>query len=89
MGTQVFREGDVVVFTSMKSHEAYPGWYPVPGTLGTIKFVSSMDCLVEFEKGSTSGDDTWFVNYEDLDLYEDYHGESFALPTKDQFDALF
>ena len=64
--------GNNVVAVDHKLHELYPSWYPVPGTKGKVIKVDdefyTMDLiLVQWELGSTSEDDQWWVEMRDVE----------------------
>lgn len=63
------KKDDIVMATDKISnaHKRIPEWYPAPGTVGTILDASDEECIsVQWTKGSTSKDDTWYVRYEQL-----------------------
>lgn len=63
-----FKVGDTVVYTNHGKHDAYPQFCPAVGTVGKIEYYTdgSSDCVVRWERGSTSDDDRWWVDLEDL-----------------------
>ena len=68
-----FYEGETVVFVSEKSHRESPRYYPAVGVTGVVRIAAADNtCLVEFERGTTSGDDKWWCRNEDLDHAEGY-----------------
>ena len=46
------------------------GYYPPIGTLGTVKIVDDVDCLVKWDKG-TDGDNTWWCDLVDVEKAQD------------------
>lgn len=56
--------GDRVEFIGDDSlHAVAPQYYPKPGTIGSVaKIDPDGTLLVEWQEGSTSEDDTWFVS---------------------------
>ena len=62
--------GDTVVYNGAE-HEKVPRWYPEKGTLGTVVGKNTNQYNVSFRKGTTSGDDKWWVkqaNCENFDM---------------------
>ena len=65
--------GDRVVYVG-SDHEKCPEFYPPYGTEGvilSIRNTQSQDPSVQWENGSTSGDDRWFVRAQDIRIIED------------------
>ena len=65
--------GKNVVFINHEAHTGMPSSYPPVGTIGTIvstKGTISIDrpFAVQWEKGTTSGDDLWVVGEESVEL---------------------
>lgn len=65
--------GKKVVFINHEAHTGMPSSYPPIGTIGTIvstKGIVFNDCpfAVQWEKGTTSGDDLWVVGEESVEL---------------------
>lgn len=70
--------GRQVRFINAKVHEEMPWYYPEVGTIGIIVSVEGTgferlidDFAVQWPKGSTSGNDCWLVDDEDLELVEE------------------
>ena len=93
MGHRTFKNGDAVVFISHEMHMAYPFYYPEPGTLGTVidadTFMRSV--YVRWPAGSTSGEDEWLADINNLMLLEEHDQEQklFDKPTEREFDSFF
>lgn len=74
--------GKKVIFVNHKAHTDMPSSYPPVGTIGTIVSTSSIGTIVstkgtisidrpfaiQWEKGTTSGDDLWVVGKESVEL---------------------
>ena len=60
--------GSIVMFTESKLHSGNPNWYPPIRTLGTVITINDVDGLIgiQWTRGSTSRDDCWWCNYEDV-----------------------
>lgn len=55
------------------NHKEVSGFYPCPGTVGVIKdmsFVTKSEVclLVQWELGSTSGNDEWYIDGNDVEV---------------------
>lgn len=61
-----FNIGDKVMFINKDAHETHPEYYPCPGVIGMVKCVDSMDCTIQWPKGTTSLEDSWCASNEDL-----------------------
>ena len=85
-----FKVGDTVVYTNQKMHDSYPRFYPAVGTVGKIEYYTegSSDCVVRWERGSTSDDDRWWIDLEDLMPPSD-PGEAFDTVTEEEFNLFF
>ena len=66
-----FKKGDHVILADTKatraSHLERPDWYPAPGTKGIVTEEGTHP-YVQWEKGSTSGDDRWANSTKNLRL---------------------
>lgn len=64
-----FNVGDKVRYIG-KDHDDMPKFYPPVGTIGTvIKQLNEYDVVyVQWEKGSTSKEDCWYCNNNDIEL---------------------
>lgn len=79
MSKFVFSEnmyGRKVKFISDEAHMDMPEYYPAVGTVGTVieaydEYYKCNDWKVQWPKGSTSGDDCWFCDEEDVELIEE------------------
>lgn len=93
MENRTFKVGDAVVFMSHEMHRVYPIYYPEPGTLGTVieteTFMGSV--YVRWPTGSTSGEDEWLADVNNLVLLEELDQEQkpFDKPTEREFDSFF
>lgn len=56
----MFQIGDYVISTGASYHEECPQYYPPAGTIGKIMRVGSDDLYVQWEAGTTSGNDLWW-----------------------------
>lgn len=70
--------GRQVQFINAEAHEEMPWCYPEVGTIGIIVPVEGTaferlvdDFAVQWPKGSTSGNDCWLVDDENLELVEE------------------
>lgn len=70
MSDKKFKVGDKVRYIGPE-HETCPQWYPMIGTIGTVKGVDEIDCYIEWAKGSTSDIDCWYCNKGDVELVKD------------------
>lgn len=61
--------GDTVVYNGA-DHEKYPKWYPENGTLGVVLKEDGRSYKVAFRKGTTSGDDAWWVEKADCEKFD-------------------
>ena len=52
-------------------HLVAPEYYPPPGTVGVVNYVDSYRARIQWPEGSTSRNDLWYVNFEDIALVED------------------
>jgi hypothetical protein len=66
----IYKVGDRVVFTSQEEHDSLPSFYPEAGTSGVVLEVETNFVFVEWEDGSTSSNDKWWANFEDIELLE-------------------
>lgn len=79
MSKFVFNEsmyGRKVKFLSNDTHMDMPEFYPAVGTVGTVvefydNYEQRKDWKVQWPKGSTSGDDCWFCDEENVELIEE------------------
>ena len=68
-----FKIGDKVIAISKEAHKDDPGAYPKVGTIGYIKEVEGVSKLykVQWQLGSTSCNDLWFVTEDEIELFEE------------------
>lgn len=59
---------DTVRMKSNQLHKHNPDFYPPKSIVGKVIKVNKCDCLVEWPKNSTSGDDRWFTIKDDLEV---------------------
>ena len=59
---------DTVRMKSNQLHKLNPDFYPPKSIVGKVIKVNKCDCLVEWPKNSTSGDDRWFAMKDDLEV---------------------
>lgn len=79
MSKFVFNEnmyGRKVKFLSDEAHMDMPEFYPAVGTIGTVvecydHYEHKKDWKVQWPEGSTSGDDCWFCDAENVELIEE------------------
>ena len=79
MSKFVFNEnmyGRKVKFLSDEAHMDMPEFYPAVGTVGTVvefydDYEQKKDWMVQWPKGSTSGNDCWFCDEENVELIEE------------------
>lgn len=65
-----FNVGDKVKYIGPE-HDINPQWFPIVGTIGTVaKDVDEIDCYIQWPKGSTSKEDRWYCNKNDIELVE-------------------
>lgn len=65
-----FNVGDKVKYIGIE-HDINPQWFPIVGTIGTvIQDVDEIDCYIQWSKGSTSKEDRWYCNKNDIELVE-------------------
>lgn len=65
-----FKTGDKVKYIG-KDHREMPEFYPKIGTIGTVvKEGGGTDWSIQWPKGSTSGEDCWYCNENDIKLVE-------------------
>ena len=62
--------GKKVVFNSDYKHYTNPEFYPKVGTIGTIYDVDNRGVYVNWASNSTSSDDKWAVNSNEIELIE-------------------
>ena len=68
MSDKKFNVGDRVQYIG-KDHNDMPEFYPEIGTIGTIvKESGDTDWYIQWPKGSTSGDDKWYCDKNDVEL---------------------
>ena len=71
MSDKKFNVGDRVKYIG-KDHNDMPEFYPEIGTIGTIvKESGDTDWYIQWPKGSTSGDDKWYCDKNDVELVKD------------------
>lgn len=65
-----FNVGDKVRYIG-KDHNNMPKFYPEIGTIGTlVKECGDTDWYIQWAKGSTSREDCWYCNENDIELFE-------------------
>lgn len=65
-----FNVGDKVKYIGTE-HDISPQWFPIVGTTGTVvEDVDEVDCYIQWPKGSTSREDRWYCNKNDIELVE-------------------
>ncbi len=70
MSNKKFNVGDKVKYIGPE-HDINPQWFPIVGTIGTVaKDVDEVDCYIQWPKGSTSKEDRWYCNKNDIELVE-------------------
>lgn len=61
--------GDKVKAISKTERNTHPDWYPNPGTVGTVTNTGYSRLVeVQWPEGSTSEDDLWWVDKDDLEV---------------------
>lgn len=66
-----FKVGDKVRYTGAK-HDIHPQWFPIVGTIGTVlQDVDEVDCYIQWSKGSTSENDCWYCDKQNIELVKD------------------
>lgn len=66
-----FKAGDKVRFIGEGLHKSYPQYYPMTGTIGTVKACDAVGVMVQWPIGSTSADDMWRCEAESLEPVEE------------------
>lgn len=61
----IAKVGDKVKYIGIK-HDYAPEYFPEPGTIGTVTRVDVETYTVQWPKGSTSGDDRWIVQHNNV-----------------------
>ena len=65
-----FNVGDKVKYIGTE-HDISPQWFPIVGTTGTVvEDVDEVDYYIQWPKGSTSREDRWYCNKNDIELVE-------------------
>ena len=65
-----FNIGDKVKYIGTE-HDISPQWFPIVGTTGTVvEDVDEVDYYIQWPKGSTSREDRWYCNKNDIELVE-------------------
>ena len=65
-----FKTGDKVRYIG-KDHNDMPEFYPLVGTIGTVvKEDGNTDWYIQWPKGSTSKEDCWYCDENDIELVE-------------------
>lgn len=65
-----FNVGDKVRYIGAK-HDIHPQWFPIVGTIGTVlQDVDEVDCYIQWSKGSTSENDCWYCDKNNIELVE-------------------
>lgn len=68
MSNKKFNVGDKVKYIGTK-HDIYPQWFPIVGTIGTVlQDVGEVDCYIQWSKGSTSENDCWYCDKQNIEL---------------------
>ena len=70
MGNKKFKVGDKVKYINT-DHAEHPDFYPLYGTIGEIKEDCGNNYCVQWPKGSTSDDDCWYCDENDIELVKD------------------
>lgn len=66
-----FNVGDKVRYIGTK-HDIHPQWFPSIGTIGTVvQVVDEIDCYIQWPKGSTSENDCWYCDKQNIELVKD------------------
>lgn len=65
MNQKEIKVGDIVKYIGNK-HDIEPKWYPFVGTIGVVKSIDFPSVEVEWEEGSTSGDDCWYCGLNEV-----------------------
>lgn len=64
-----YQVNDEVVMANHVLHDRFPDWYPIAGTVGIVRKVKSKTVLlVQWPSGSTSQEDLWSVQIENITL---------------------
>lgn len=70
MSDKKFNVGDKVRYIGAK-HDIHPQWFPIVGTIGTVlQDVDEVDCYIQWSKGSTSENDCWYCDKNNIELVE-------------------
>lgn len=70
MSNKKFNVGDKVKYIGLE-HDINPQWFPIVGTIGTVvQDVDEVDCYIQWPKESTSKEDRWYCNKNDIELVE-------------------
>lgn len=67
MNQKEIKVGDIVKYIGNK-HDIEPEYYPFVGTIGVVKSIDFPSVEVEWERGSTSGDDCWYCGYNAVEV---------------------
>lgn len=71
MSNKKFNVGDKVRYVGAK-HDIHPQWFPIFGTIGTVlQDVDKVDCYIQWPKGSTSENDCWYCDKQNIELVKD------------------
>ena len=72
----MFKVGDKVVMVDKERHAMNPKTYPPYGTMGVIMDINETDEKyvydIQWEKGTTSGDDCWFISEDGVVQFVEY-----------------
>lgn len=75
----MFKVGDKVVMVDKKKHAMNPKIYPPYGTMGVIMAIDEADEKytydIQWEKGTTSNDDRWYVSKDGVAQFIEYTDE--------------
>lgn len=73
--TTKIRVGDKVRFINQQAHENMPPCYPAVGTCGKVLRVvhneDDIELLIQWDRGSTSGDGVWLCDHTSVELVDD------------------
>lgn len=63
--------GSIVKFTSQKKHDELPAYYPIVGTIGVVTTLTKdSTIMVRWEKGTTSREDTFWVDINNIEVVD-------------------
>lgn len=67
MNQKEIKIGDIVKYIGNR-HDDEPEYYPTVGTTGVAKYIGISSIRVQWEEGSTSGDDCWYCGYNNVEV---------------------